>query len=455
MGVTFSYGAAPTYVEIASYTAGSSQNSYTFTNIPQTYTDLVMVSSGVGSATGNLECYINGDTNNRYSFNYVYGDGSSAAAGKNADTTRVVVGRLGSAVSHGIAHFQNYSNTSTFKNVLTKKGKGDEITMLFANVWMNTAAITSLQVFGESAKTMSAGYTITLYGIKAASVETRGYATGGTLFSDATYYYHVFKQSDVFIPTKTVSADILQIAGGGGGGYRVGGGGGAGGLLAFTSQSLTAATRYTCVVGAGGIGGLTSGGNGNSGGGTSTNGSNSQFASLTASVGGGGGGGLSGSGATGGSGGGGSYFAGAGSNTSGQGFAGGAAVDVAGGGGGGAGAVGQASYNGGANYGIPGAGGAGLNTYSSWASATSTGVNGYYAGGGGGGVLSQLGGAQVVGGNGGAGGGGKGGSLATTGGVFIVPTPGRGSTGSGGGGGSDYKQGANGGSGIIIVRYAK
>ena len=80
MGVTFSYGAAPTYVKIASYTASSSQNSYTFTNIPQTYTDLVMVSSGVGSATGNLECYINGISSNSYSFNYVYGDGTTAAA---------------------------------------------------------------------------------------------------------------------------------------------------------------------------------------------------------------------------------------------------------------------------------------------------------------------------------------------------------------------------------------
>ena len=98
-------------------------------------------------------------------------------------------------------------------------------------------------------------------------------------------------------------------------------------------------------------------------------------------------------------------------------------------------------------------GGNGLNTWSSWASATGTGANnGYYAGGGGGGVDSTLGGVPIVGGTGGLGGGGKGSD--SQGGPSPVAGAGLSNTGGGGGGGHDYRIGGTGGSGIVIVRYA-
>ena len=110
---------------------------------------------------------------------------------------------------------------------------------------------------------------------------------------------------------------------------------------------------------------------------------------------------------------------------------------------GGAGAVGSTGNNS-APYST---GGIGLNTYSSYASATSTGDSGYYAGGGGGSNFSST--AVSAGGLGGGGNGayfspGNNGSnaLANTG---------------GGGGGMVKASGSgsyNGGSGIIIVRYA-
>ena len=110
---------------------------------------------------------------------------------------------------------------------------------------------------------------------------------------------------------------------------------------------------------------------------------------------------------------------------------------VVAGGGGGAGAAGSNSTSG-----AGGNGGAGTNAYSSWADATLTGVGGYYAGGGGGASAN-------IPGIGGVGGGGLAVVESTQGG-----RSGATNTGSGGGGGWLISSGA-GGSGLVIVRYAK
>ena len=228
-------------------------------------------------------------------------------------------------------------------------------------------------------------------------------------------------------PSTNVSFDYLIIAGGGAGGgtaansFGWGGGGGAGGLLYNTSQTLLSGTTYTVTVGAGG---------------SYANGSNSVFNSQTA-IGGGRGGFYNGSvysnGQTGGSGGGGgpSTSSAGGAGTAGQGFAGAGNVDNYGSGGGGAGEAGNTD-------GLQ-EGGDGLNTYSTWASATSTGASGFYAGGGAGGPGAATG-------NGGSGGGGN----SSSSGGFS----GTANTGGGGGGAqnSTTSNAGNGGSGIVLLR---
>jgi hypothetical protein len=249
----------------------------------------------------------------------------------------------------------------------------------------------------------------------------------------------------------TYTAESLVIAGGGGGGSDNSnggaGGGGAGGLLYSSSVAISSGTAYTVTVGAGGAG-ATAGSNARG-----TNGNNSVFSSSTAIGGGAGGGGNSGggqsAGASGGSGGGadGNGSVSGGSGTSGQGNAGGSGGSGSGGvqspgGGGGAGAVGG---NGGGSVGN---GGAGVNTYSTWATATSTGASGYYAGGGGGGQDNFRGP-----GTGGAGGGATGGVGGSTGPAGTVNTGGGAGGGPYGGGGTG-PAGGLGGSGIVIIRYA-
>lgn len=439
-----------TMVKIQTVTVGSGgASSITFSSIPQTYTDLYVLLSTRSNRNGvNDQIYMtpNGATSGG-SRRVLLGDGSSAASYNGSDfetaynqgnnTTANVFDNISIYIPNYTS--SNYKSWST--DAVTENNATSAIASMRANLWSSTSAITSL-VFDCGAYGPFLQYSkATLYGITATPNTTK--ASGGIIYQDATYMYHVFPYTSTFTPSTALSCDVMVVAGGGGGGVNNGGGGGAGGLLGFISQSLTA-TGYTVTVGGGGAGGTSSRG---------TTGSDSQFGSLTLVKGGGGAGGYdvpSGNkaGLSGGSGGGGGNAgAGGAASPSGQGNAGGSSsfggATSPAGGGGGAGAVGQDTPD----SNTAGAGGAGSSTYSSWAIATGTGQivsgTGYYAGGGGGSIIGGT--TAGAGGNGGGGAGGKSaaGSSATV------------NTGGGGGGSTSAGNGGNGGSGIVIVRYAK
>lgn len=458
MTLVNNYGAASTYVKVASTTLTATTSSITFANIPQGYTDLRVVVSGnqyTSASYGDHVMRYNSDSGSNYSNYGMYSNttqGSSPVGNfYNTNTTSLTLGKMvdfnagsNTWVSHTAVDILSYSNTTAYKTCLVSNSmiqSGDySFVGRFVNTWRNTGAITAISIHAITDPPFNVGVTVNIYGIKAALFPK---ATGGdVVVNDGTYWYHAFRSTGTFVPNSTLSCDALVIAGGGSGGTaygnQAGGGGGAGGYQLFTSQSIS--TPQTVIVGAGGAGV-----------GTSTlsagvNGSNSQFGSLTASVGGGRGGSYSTAPGIGGSGGGGGNQ---GSNrtgaaaTSGQGFAGGTgnvSHNLGAGGGGGAGAVGSdgSTANG-------GNGGVGKATEASWLYATGTGVSGYIAAGGGG----TKGADGSVNGTGGSGGGGAGNSNAD--GLYGTVN-----TGSGGGGAYGdvpYYTSGVGGSGLIIVRY--
>ena len=431
--------AVSSYNAIASVTLSSNQAQVTFSNIPQIYTDLVLVVNSITStASEYMSVNLNGDARTNYSRTSLSGNGTTASSYRASNET---VGYFANDTYgtntykfNAIVHFMNYSNTTVYKTFLSRANQADLGTDIMVTLWRKTEAINSIK-FNSNFAT---GTTFTLYGVGANTLKASG---GDIIVSDGTYWYHAFKTSGTFIPNSTLSCDVLIVAGGGGGGGYQSGGGGAGGVFYSTSNSLS--TAQTVTVGAAGAGGV-----GNARG---SNGSNSVFGSLTEAVGGGGGGSFNvPAGLSGGSGGGAASSNNTspphsgGTATSGQGNAGGAmstyAAPYNAGGGGGAGAAGSAGYTTGGN------GGVGVNTYSTWLSTTGTGVRGYIAGGGGGGLYAPSGGTPGVGGEGGGGNGNV-----IYGGLGTVGLPNTG----GGGGGSDYgASGANAGSGIVIVRYA-
>ena len=454
----------PNMVAIQTVTVGAGgASSIAFSNIPQTYTDLVLMmslrSTGTGVSTRYASVSFNSNTSN-YSYRRLYGNGSSA--GSDNGTLRIIGTIPGSTVTaNTFASLQMYVPNYTSSNnksyscdcVEENNATGAEADLI-AGLWSNSAAITSITIDVDQGSYNFAQYsTATLYGVTSAGYGAK--ATGGIITMDENYFYHTFLASGTFTPTSNITADYLVVAGGGGGGGGTatdgsGGAGGAGGLRCTVTAtggggslesalSLTASTNYTVTVGAGGSGGTVNN--------LGTSGSDSVFGSITSTGGGRGGTYFTGP-STGGSGGGSGAMGGstvtAGANgTANQGYAGGSGAGRGGGGGGGgAGAVGGNGVYYSPGPATGGVGGNGVTTSISGSSVT-------YAGGGGGGAY------DVAGASGGSGGGGTGGGNGVVGSAATANTG-----GGGGGGGTDNPAnpataGGNGGSGIVIVRYAK
>jgi hypothetical protein len=430
-----------TYTELRRTVVGTATSSVTLdlTGISG-YTDLILVSVTKSTTGNNTRMTFNNDASALYSNTSLGGTGSSAVSRRDSGVTYIRLDWDGynqtTEFNVHTTHIQNYSNTNTFKTVLTRSGSGPTGVDALVSLYRSTNAITRIDVIASTGS-FDVGSTFSLYGIANAD-QGAAKATGGIITEDATYWYHTFGASSAFIPKQSLTCDVLVVAGGGAGGASTGAGGGAGGLCYQTGRSVSA-TTYNITVGAGGT----------AGGGAGGSGTNSVFDTITALGGGGGNYGPFAAGSSGGSGGGGGEGQAGGSAT--QGTSGGAtgygnagatgpnSAPYRHGGGGGAGTAGVSGSS-------TGAGGDGLSTWSSWGVVTGIGENVsgiyYLAGGGGGGSNS------TTASPGGLGGGGIGSGTTNSAGLT--------NTGGGGGGaGSNAGTSRAGGSGVVIVRYLK
>ena len=157
--------AGATYTPIATTTLGSAQTSYTFSSIPSTYTDLVLVISVLGNGPQYARYRFNGDTGTNYSFTGVSGDGSSASSGRASSAAGLNLG-LNNANAINILNVLNYSNTTTYKTCLATRRDASFGVDQYVGLWRSTAAINSIEFY--SPNNFNAGTTLTLYGIASA-----------------------------------------------------------------------------------------------------------------------------------------------------------------------------------------------------------------------------------------------------------------------------------------------
>ena len=171
--------AGNTYTPLATYTAPSTQASYTFSSISGSYTDLVLemniqgvTSSGSGANTVYLE--FNGDTGTNYSRTILLGDSGGASSGRNTSQAKMSLGNayettpLGSIYGTLIVNVQNYSNATTYKTVVNRYSSNGDRVGANVGLWRSTAAITSIKVTVDSANGIAQNSTLSLYGILAA-----------------------------------------------------------------------------------------------------------------------------------------------------------------------------------------------------------------------------------------------------------------------------------------------
>lgn len=155
---------ARTYEPIATTTLGSSAASYTFSSIPSTYTDIILIANAKGTSAESIKMQFNGDTGSNYSFTYVV----NTASGRATNTAFALGGYVNTTENIvSIVNIQNYANTTTYKTTVDRRGGASNFVGMDVSLWRSTAAITSILLAPE-AGSFAAGSTFTLYGIKAA-----------------------------------------------------------------------------------------------------------------------------------------------------------------------------------------------------------------------------------------------------------------------------------------------
>lgn len=172
---------ANTYKLIEAKTLGSNTTVVTFSSIPNTYTDLLLKASTrqSGSADGNqIGIRFNGSSASEYSRRALYGDGSTAStAGGSSETfARIAFAESSTYTANTFNNFEIYipnytsSNYKSFSSdaVSENNATGVYAQAIYAGLWSNTAAITSLSIseYSGSSTDFVTNSTFYLYGIK-------------------------------------------------------------------------------------------------------------------------------------------------------------------------------------------------------------------------------------------------------------------------------------------------
>ena len=160
----------------------SSAGSITFSSIPQTFTHLQLrLSNAFASANTVFLIAVepNGDGGANYAYHRLSGNGSATNSNAGSSTTisLMIYGGTSKAVSTttspsiGIMDILDYTNTNKYKTTRSIYGQdsnGSGEVGLASGLWMNTAAITSLVIYGYG-NTLATGTRVDLYGISTSS----------------------------------------------------------------------------------------------------------------------------------------------------------------------------------------------------------------------------------------------------------------------------------------------
>jgi hypothetical protein len=171
----------PTFSKLATLT-GNGSSQFSFTSIPQTFDDLVIMLSGCGNRT-DYEDWINVRANNASS-GYIYkgmywanqtGSIGSSTNGQEAyGYVSATIGTSNSAdvyLSSNSFYLSNYANAVGSKLLVAWGGgipftNGQGQTGWGGGAYINGAAVTSLQVIANNSTGWTSSSTVSLYGIK-------------------------------------------------------------------------------------------------------------------------------------------------------------------------------------------------------------------------------------------------------------------------------------------------
>jgi hypothetical protein len=163
-----------TYTLIASTTLASATGTVTFSSVPQTYTDLIIVSSRQQASAARLYLRFNNDGTSLYSDTWLSGEGATVYSGRDTSASAISLGGIWNGTTTttwatNITHIMDYANTTTFKSTYARDSNdksGTGTAEIIIGLYRSTSAITTVNVVGGS--NFSIGSTFKLYGIEAA-----------------------------------------------------------------------------------------------------------------------------------------------------------------------------------------------------------------------------------------------------------------------------------------------
>jgi len=160
---------ALTYEAIGTTTVSTAVTSVSFTSIPATYNDLVLVANAsYTSGSGDLNIRFNSDSGaSQYAYIRQI-NGTPIAVGVSTGSSSIVL-TDNSVNSIQILDVFEYKNTSVYKTVLHRGGNVTNYVGGVTGVWKSNTAITTVTFHAEfSGSTWTTGSTFTIYGIKKA-----------------------------------------------------------------------------------------------------------------------------------------------------------------------------------------------------------------------------------------------------------------------------------------------
>lgn len=155
---------------LASITLQSSATDITFSGIPNTYRDLILISEmKTASSTSSVYLRFNGISAN-YSTVLMRGNGSDTVSSDAGGVTDRLFAAYStepttSTATNSIVQIMDYSATNKHKTILQRSNNAADATEALAGRYASTGAITSVTVGMDSSLSFAAGSTFSLYGV--------------------------------------------------------------------------------------------------------------------------------------------------------------------------------------------------------------------------------------------------------------------------------------------------
>ena len=169
---------SPTYVAIAKTVLTGTATDVTFSSIPSTYTDLVLLISAQGSNTGGyfrgVTIQVNGTGGTSYSYTYLRGTGTAAQSGRASSTSKLgdfLLTEAGNTNTFAnleiyIPNYAGSTNKVFSSSNAVERNNAEGYNYAQAHLFSNTSAISSITIGPMDFGSINTGSRFDLYGIK-------------------------------------------------------------------------------------------------------------------------------------------------------------------------------------------------------------------------------------------------------------------------------------------------